>query len=113
MITKRKKLKMIYEYCEKYYDKKITDKNFKGLGRVGLQHICELCDKPRFRKHLLMRLLEKYENTTSIENKYEKLQKDVKFCLHSIKQETEMSTDERTRTEMKTCYEILRRCINE
>lgn len=41
------------------------------------------------------------------------LKKDIEFCLHSIKQEMEMSTDERTRTEMKTCYEILRRYINE
>lgn len=37
------------------------------------------------------------------------LKEDIKFCLHSIKQEKEMSIDSRTRKEMETCYEILER----
>lgn len=37
------------------------------------------------------------------------LKEDIKFCLHSIKQEMEMSTDSRTKKEMSTCYEILKR----
>jgi len=52
MVTKRKKLKEIYEYCERYYDRKINDKNFKGLGQIGLRYICEIIDKKRFDKHL-------------------------------------------------------------
>lgn len=52
MLTKRKKLKMIYEYCERYYDRKIHDKNFKGLGRIGLMYICEIINKKKFDKHL-------------------------------------------------------------
>ena len=52
MFTKNKKLKEIYDYCEKYYDKKKTDSNFKGLGTIGLRYICEVCDKKRFNKHL-------------------------------------------------------------
>lgn len=38
-----------------------------------------------------------------------KLKEDISFCLHSIKQEMEMSTDSRTRSEMTSCYEILKR----
>ena len=45
------------------------------------------------------------------ENK--QLKEDIKFCLHSIKQEMEMSTDSRTKKEMGTCYEILKRWNNE
>ena len=45
------------------------------------------------------------------ENK--QLKEDISFCLHSIKQEMEMSTDSRTRKEMTTCYEILKRWKNE
>lgn len=41
------------------------------------------------------------------ENK--QLKEDIKFCLRSIKQEMEMSKDERTRNEMSSCYEILKR----
>lgn len=41
------------------------------------------------------------------ENK--ELKEDISFCLHSIKQEMEMSTDSRTRNEMTSCYEILKR----
>ena len=37
------------------------------------------------------------------------LKEDILFCLHSIKQEMEMSTDSRTRNEMTSCYEILKR----
>lgn len=52
MMTKRKKLKLIYEYCERYYDKKVIDRNFKGLGRIGLRYICEIINKKKFNKHL-------------------------------------------------------------
>ena len=41
------------------------------------------------------------------ENK--QLKEDISFCLHSIKQEMEMSIDSRTRNEMTSCYEILKR----
>ena len=37
------------------------------------------------------------------------LKEDISFCLHSIKQEMEMSTDSRTRNEMTSCYDILKR----
>lgn len=36
------------------------------------------------------------------------LREDIKFCLHSIKQEMELSKDSRTRSEMNDCYEILK-----
>lgn len=37
----------------------------------------------------------------------QELKEDISFCLKSIKQEIEMSTDSRTRGEMTSCYEIL------
>lgn len=36
-----------------------------------------------------------------------KIIEDIEFVLKSIDQEKEMSTDERTRIEMKTCSQIL------
>ena len=36
------------------------------------------------------------------------LKEDIKFCLHSIKQEMELSKDSRTRSEMNDCYQILK-----
>lgn len=40
------------------------------------------------------------------ENK--KIKEDISFCLKSIEQEMKMSTDSRTRKEMKTCFQILK-----
>lgn len=48
-----------------------------------------------------------------LEQENKELKEDISFCLHSIKQEMEMSTDSRTRNEMTSCYEILKRCQNE
>ena len=42
----------------------------------------------------------------SLKRQKEDLKEDISFCLKSIKQEMEMSTDSRTRGEMKSCYEI-------
>lgn len=55
-----------------------------------------------------------YEKTVddyvdSLEKENKELKADISFCLKSIKQEMEMSTDSRTRQEMKSCYEILER----
>ena len=44
-----------------------------------------------------------------LEQENKELKEDISFCLHSIKQEMEMSTDSRTRNEMTSCYEILKR----
>ena len=49
----------------------------------------------------------------SLKRQKEDLKEDILFCLKSIKQEMEMSTDGRTRGEMKSCYEILERWNNE
>ena len=46
----------------------------------------------------------------SLKRQKEDLKEDISFCLKSIKQEMEMSTDSRSRGEMKSCYEILERC---
>lgn len=37
----------------------------------------------------------------------QQLKEDISFCLKSIKQEMEMSTDSRTKQEMLSCYQIL------
>lgn len=42
----------------------------------------------------------------------EKMKEDILFCLRSIKQEMEMSTDSRTRSEMESCYEILKKYMS-
>lgn len=54
--------------------------------------------------------IKKYEELQE-ENK--QLKKDIKFCLISIKQEMKVSTDSRTRKEMKTCYTILKKHVLE
>ena len=45
----------------------------------------------------------------SLKKQKDELKEDISFCLKSIKQEMEMSTDSRTRQEMKSCCEILER----
>ena len=45
----------------------------------------------------------------SLKKQKDELKEDISFCLKSVKQEMEMSTDSRTRGEMKSCYEILER----
>ena len=45
----------------------------------------------------------------NLQQENQELKEDISFCLHSIKQEMEMSTDSRTRNEMTSCYEILKR----
>lgn len=44
-----------------------------------------------------------------LQQENQELRECIKFCLKSIEQEMEVSTDSRTRNEMKNCYEILRR----
>ena len=80
-------------------------KHFKSLLRQGsLRHMNILLDD-KFQKELLT-IIKDYEKLQQ-ENK--ELKEDISFCLHSIKQEMEMSTDSRTRNEMTSCYEILKR----
>lgn len=43
------------------------------------------------------------------ERQIEEMKEDIAFCLVAIDQEAEMSTDERTRSEMETCSRILSR----
>ena len=42
-----------------------------------------------------------------LEEENKQLKEDISFCLKSIKQEMEMSTDSRTKQEMLSCYQIL------
>lgn len=50
-----------------------------------------------------------WKKAYKLQQENSQLKEDIKFCLHSIKQEMKMSTDSRTRKEMKTCYDILER----
>ena len=43
----------------------------------------------------------------NITKENQQLKEDILFCLKSIKQEMEMSTDSRTKQEMLSCYQIL------
>lgn len=45
----------------------------------------------------------------TLERQIEEMKEDIAFCLVAIDQEAEMSTDERTRSEMESCLEILGR----
>ena len=65
----------------------------------------EYYNQLRFERDMLQNVVDNGE--VSKENK--ELKEDISFCLHSIKQEMEMSTDSRTRNEMTSCYEILKR----
>ena len=80
-------------------------KHFKSLLRQGsLRHMNILLDD-KFQKELLT-IIKDYEK---LQQENQKLKEDISFCLHSIKQEMEMSTDSRTRSEMTSCYDILKR----
>lgn len=80
-------------------------KHFKSLLRQGsLRHMNILLDD-KFQKELLT-IIKDYEK---LQQENLELKEDISFCLHSIKQEMEMSTDSRTRNEMTSCYEILKR----
>ena len=65
------------------------------------------------KRKLIKRLLDELDSADNcvkslyLENK--ELKEDISFCLHSIKQEMEMSIDSRTRNEMTSCYDILKR----
>ena len=43
----------------------------------------------------------------NLQKENKQLKEDISFCLKSIKQEMEMSTDSRTKQEMLSCYQIL------
>lgn len=45
----------------------------------------------------------------TLERQIEEMKEDIAFCLVAIDQEAEMSTDERTRSEMESCSKILSR----
>lgn len=45
----------------------------------------------------------------TLERQIEEMKEDIAFCLVAIEQEAEMSTDERTRSEMESCLKILSR----
>ena len=48
------------------------------------------------------------EKEQKLEKENKKIKEDILFCLKSIKQEMEMSTDSRTKQEMLSCYQILK-----
>ena len=45
----------------------------------------------------------------TLERQIEEMKEDIAFCFVAIEQEAEMSTDERTRSEMESCLKILSR----
>lgn len=58
------------------------------------------------------RLDEIYQETIDkLQQEIKQLKEDIRFCLKSINQERLTSTDERTRKEMTTCYEILKKWV--
>lgn len=55
---------------------------------------------------------ELYNLINKLLKKNEEMKEDILFCLRSIKQEMEMSTDSRTRSEMESCYEIFKKYMS-
>ena len=53
-----------------------------------------------------------YQNRIMLLEENQQLKEDILFCLKSIKQEMEISTDSRTRQEMLSCYQILNEWSN-
>ena len=49
-----------------------------------------------------------FKYISNLEKENQKIKEDISFCLKSIKQEMEMSTDSRTKQEMLSCYQILK-----
>lgn len=48
-----------------------------------------------------------HNRINNLEKELKKCEEDISFCLHSIVQEKNMSTDKRTRQEMLSCEQIL------
>lgn len=76
-----------------------------------------LCDKDyitnleqaneRLRNHIQMiPYLQTVREKEDYKSRVEKAIEDIEFCFRSIKQEADMSKDERTRHEMRTCLAI-------
>ena len=76
----------------------------------------EHCDIYSNIKKEVLDILDKYdikyvvadtEAVRDLVKENQQLKEDISFCLKSIKQEMEMSTDSRTKQEMLSCYQIL------
>ena len=48
-----------------------------------------------------------HNRINNLEKELKKCEEDISFCLHSIVQEKNTSTDKRTRQEMLSCEQIL------
>ena len=118
-IFTNKELKMIDDYINELEAYKYNmnrdylrlEKENKIL-RENAKHNDKVVDKANWENQKLKKQLEEYKLITidyqELEARNQELKEDISFCLHSIKQEMEMSTDSRTRKEMTTCYEILK-----
>ena len=96
----------------KIYDLPLhKDTYFFGYG-IDIEKPIEMANKIIKSKKENERLKADYDNKAQVERdllleENEKLKEDILFCLKSIKQEMEMSTDSRTKQEMLSCYQIL------
>lgn len=68
-----------------------------------VQEIKALAETMKYKEMDFCKLHDEVENYKSI---VEKAIEDIEFCFRSIKQEADMSKDERTRHEMRTCLAI-------
>lgn len=68
-----------------------------------VQEIKALVETMKYKEMDFCKLHDEVENYKS---KVEKAIEDIEFCFRSIKQEADMSKDERTRHEMRTCLAI-------
>lgn len=76
-----------------------------------------ICGKPYCSRCLIgavKKKIQKQEKTIEkIKAENELMREDIEFCLRSIDQERKMSKDEKIRSELTSCYNILKRWKNE
>ena len=93
-------------------NRKEVNMDFEEYKKEVNKNISALFDKANSDERKLLNNMVKTindicEKEQKLEKENKKIKEDISFCLKSIKQEMEMSTDSRTKQEMLSCYQIL------
>lgn len=98
----------------------LNDKNQQLKKQLEYIRSGEYYNQLRFERDMLQDIVDKMKvskedrnfidmthRNTELSQENQQLKADISFCLKSIKQEMEISTDSRTRQDMLSCYQIL------
>lgn len=92
--------------------KELAFKNRKELANLNELDLLEIIEFLQLdRKQWINQYTKAHNGYILLQKENQEIKEDIKFCLHSIKQEMHMSRDSRTRKEMKTCLEMLKEWI--